>query len=114
MYMPQAAERRQHPRKQVSAEVYITYPDNPSPVEKAHMRDLSLGGMAITRPQFAVEPGQLINIYFVSQAQDCDASHVIEARIMRIEAECIGVAFETMGVQSLNDIHQRLRNQRFF
>ena len=114
MHMPQAAERRQYPRKQVNAEVYITYPDTPSAIEKVHMRDLSLGGMAITRPQFAVAAGQLINICFVSQAEDCDASHLIEARIMRIEAEYIGVAFETVGVQCLKDIHQLLRNERFF
>lgn len=112
--MHTASDRRIHPRKKVSADVHLIVAGDGSIIEKVRMLDLSLGGMAVSLPNQPLELDQALRVCFIPNPGNCSSRHFIEARVVRKSESCIGLIFDSIGVETLHDIQKLLHDERFF
>lgn len=86
-------EKRQHPRLPLSMQVKIEHPEAGSRI--ATTENISDGGLFVklADPQFLIE--DKISV----QACDMEDAPVVQGRIIRVEQEGIGVAFDEGGAE---------------
>ncbi len=77
------------------------------------LRDLSLEGMAIAPPGFALRLGQPVWVWFDAAVRPAP-EQVIQARVVHASAEVVGLWFQEMGVGMLEVLHERLGEAKYF
>ncbi len=104
-------QRRRRRRKTTALEVRVA-PARTGRAVSTRLRDLSLEGMAIAPPGFALRLGQPVWAWF--DAARPGPEHVIQARVVHVSAKVVGLWFQEMGVGTLEVLHQRLGEAKYF
>lgn len=78
------------------------------------VHDLSLNGMAINPGNLVLREGEQLCLCLSEQSGQCGSDHVIEATVVHLYHELIGLRFDTVGIHVLKDIHRLLRAGRNF
>jgi len=107
-------ERRQHPRKLIDVDVYLSCDDKPGRSYKVSVHDLSLSGMAIHPGTLKLNAGDKLCLCLSADTGQCADEHLIEATVMHLHGDFAGICFDSVGIHVLTDIHRLLRAGRNF
>jgi c-di-GMP-binding flagellar brake protein YcgR len=108
------SERRDFPRKRVEVTVSLSCADEVATSHTFAVCDISLSGMAIHSATLMPRVGDNLCLCFSAERQRCGQDHVIEATVVRLHQEVVGLRFDSVGIHVLKDIQRLLRNGRLF
>ncbi len=78
------------------------------------LRDLSLEGMAVVPPRFALRLGKPVWLWFGDPEVRPDPGQVIQARVVHVGAEVVGLWFQEMGIDMLEVLRELLGEAKRF
>lgn len=108
------SERRQHIRKQVEIEVFLTCDEKDKQGIRVAVHDISLSGMAIYPGTLKLQLDDTLYLCFSGPGGECSQEHIIAATVVHLRQGMVGMRFDSIGVSVLNDLHQLLRDERVF
>lgn len=107
-------ERRRHPRARVEIAVSLTCKNEAAANHIFSVYDISLSGMAIHSESMSPQLGDTLCLCLSEQQQTCSRDHVIEATVVQLHEDIVGIRFDSVGIHILKDIQRLLREGRRF
>lgn len=114
MVSQQRIERRQHPRKVVNIEAYLSCRSEASQAKTVLVHDISLKGMAIQVNDLPLKVGDRLCLCLSGDKVNCGQEHVIETTVVNLHDSLAGLQFDSVGIHVLKDLQQLLRKERAF
>ena len=105
-------DRRKHIRRSIILDILIS--TDHGDYIKARVRNLSLEGLAIAAPEIPLCEDQLVIVHFGAQPGNCSPERSIQARVIHVGAETVGLQYEQMGTEVHAVLHELLRPAKYF
>lgn len=111
--MPAVAmrERRKCPRTRIDIDVVLSCKSSAERHTVA-VHDLSLTGMAIYPGVLKFNLNDSLCLCLSPGNDQCSMDHVIEATVVHLYGDMVGIRFDTVGIHILKDIQQLLHKKR--
>jgi hypothetical protein len=107
-------ERREYPRHPISLEVFIS-PSHVNDIRIAsRIINMSLLGCAIELNEYSYKEKEKLSICFVASKDQCSMSTIIQAEVIYIGEDYIGLCFATMGADVMNLLRDLLKDAKYF
>ncbi len=112
--MESEKERRKDQRILVEIAVSLSCTEDSGCAHIYSVYDISLSGMAIHSDTHKPEVGDTLCLCLSEMREGCSRDHVIEATVVHVNHDYVGIRFDCVGIHILKDIQRLLRGGRSF